>query len=307
MEVSGSESLRSQQIINAGVVSAQRDHFVFLSGAISGIVEGVTIQPLELLKTRFQINTGPPMSIIPALREIIREGGVRQLYRGALPEITGLVPRATAALSTLEFSRKEFRARNGGQLSVPAAYLSGAMAGVPEGIAFAPFQVIKVRLMAKEHLGRYRNTMDCLTKVISSEGVVALTIGLGPTLCRNCIWNSLYYGTMAQLDRELKPLENAYLNTGRTVLLGIAVGMTATCFNAPFDVVKSRFQSQLPDNRKYTSTIGALTTIYQEEGPQALYKGFWPKAMRLGIGQTFGLMVFQALLKVFDVHEEAEE
>lgn len=54
----------------------------------------------------------------------------------------------------------------------------------------------------------------------------------------------------------------------RTVLLGIAVGMTATCFNAPFDVVKSRFQSQMPDNRKYKSTVGALATIYREEGPQ---------------------------------------
>lgn len=55
---------------------------------------------------------------------------------------------------------------------------------------------------------------------------------------------------------------------GRTVLLGIAVGMTATCFNAPFDVVKSRFQSQLPDNRKYKTTVGALAIIYREEGPQ---------------------------------------
>jgi solute carrier family 25 2-oxodicarboxylate transporter 21 len=41
--------------------------------------------------------------------EIIAEGGVRQLYRGGAPEILGLIPRATAALSTLEFSRRLFR------------------------------------------------------------------------------------------------------------------------------------------------------------------------------------------------------
>jgi hypothetical protein len=34
---------------------------------------------------------------------------VRQLYRGGAPEILGLIPRATAALSTLEFSRRLFR------------------------------------------------------------------------------------------------------------------------------------------------------------------------------------------------------
>lgn len=36
-----------------------------------------------------------------------------------------------------------------------------------------------------------------VAQVISSEGIGALTIGLGPTLCRNCIWNSLYYGASA--------------------------------------------------------------------------------------------------------------
>lgn len=66
-----------------------REHYVFLSGAISGVIEGVTIQPLEMLKTRFQINTGEPLRIIPTIKEIIKEGGVLQLYRGGLPEITG--------------------------------------------------------------------------------------------------------------------------------------------------------------------------------------------------------------------------
>ncbi len=33
---------------------SDRDHMVFLAGAVSGIAEGLTIQPLEMLKTRFQ-------------------------------------------------------------------------------------------------------------------------------------------------------------------------------------------------------------------------------------------------------------
>lgn len=55
------------------------------------------------------------------------------------------------------------------------------------------------------------------------------------------------------------------------------------------DVVKSRFQALLPEDRVargYTSTLATLRRIYVEEGPRALYKGFVPKALRLGIGQT---------------------
>jgi solute carrier family 25 2-oxodicarboxylate transporter 21 len=40
--------------------------------------------------------------------------------------------------------------------------------------------------MAKEHLGRYRNTMHCLTEVLKAEGPSALFIGLAPTLLRYC-------------------------------------------------------------------------------------------------------------------------
>ncbi len=46
--------------------------YVFLCGAFSGIVEGVTVQPLELLKTRLQINEGKPMKLFTMVRDIIK-------------------------------------------------------------------------------------------------------------------------------------------------------------------------------------------------------------------------------------------
>jgi hypothetical protein len=45
-------------------------------------------------------------------------------------------------------------------------------------------------------------TMSCAIpwlQVLKSEGPLALTTGLGPTLYRNCIWNSIYYGTMHEV------------------------------------------------------------------------------------------------------------
>ncbi|KAI8468968.1 MAG: mitochondrial carrier domain-containing protein [Monoraphidium minutum] len=289
--------------------SASGGEYVFLAGAISGLAEGVTIQPLEMLKTRFQINAGGHLRLLPTIREIIAEGGVRQLYRGGLPEIAGLMPRASAAMSTLEFSRRMFRGLDeGGVLSPSYAYLSGALSGVSEGLAFAPFQVIKVRLMAKEHLGRYANTADCLRQVLRQEGPGALFIGLTPTLWRNCVWNSIYYGTTHELDRAMPELANPWAAAARQLVVGTGVGIVATCFNAPFDVVKSRFQSELPGSRRYTAVLPSLLLIAREEGPSALYRGFVPKALRLGIGQSVGLMTFQEMLKVFGAqHTPADD
>jgi hypothetical protein len=47
--------------------------------------------------------------------------------------------------------------------------------------------------------------------------------------------------------------------------------------------------------------FGTLAAIYREEGARALYKGFVPKALRLGVGQSVGLLCFQSLLRAWHV------
>eukprot|EP00882_Tetradesmus_deserticola_P033312 GHRQ01038039.1.p4 GENE.GHRQ01038039.1~~GHRQ01038039.1.p4 ORF type:complete len:109 (-),score=42.66 GHRQ01038039.1:297-623(-) len=54
-----------------------------------------------------------------------------------------------------------------------------------------------------------------------------------------------------------------------------------------------RFQSQLPGQGKYRRVVPSLLAIGREEGLAALYKGFVPKALRLGIGQSVGLVMFE--------------
>ena len=44
--------------------------------------------------------------------------------------------------------------------------------------------------------------------------------------------------------------------------------------------------------------------LRREEGPAALYRGFLPKAIRLGIGQTIGLMVFKRLLVAMEADQQ---
>jgi hypothetical protein len=54
------------------------------------------------------------------------------------------------------------------------------------------------------------------------------------------VWNSLYYGTTAELDKAMPALSNPWLTAVRQLLVGTCVGIAATVFNTPFDVCKSR-------------------------------------------------------------------
>ena len=78
---------------------------------------------------------------------------------------------------------------------------------------------------------------------------------------------------MAELEKRLPSMDPGVLGGLRTATLGFTVGVLATCFNVPFDVVKSRFQSQLPGGgggggggrggRKYTRVLSSLVLIYR--------------------------------------------
>ena len=69
---------------------------------------------------------------------------------------------------------------------------------------------------------------------------------------------------------------------------------------ATIDVAKSRIQAQCPNSKsmEYTSTIQALMKIGQTEELAALYKGFQPKALRMGIGGAVAVTAFEAVHEI---------
>jgi solute carrier family 25 2-oxodicarboxylate transporter 21 len=90
---------------------------------------------------------------------------------------------------------------------------------------------------------------------------------------------------------------------------GLVGGVTGTCFNCPLDVVKSRIQTQavVPGvTQKYTRVLPSLQTIAKEEGWRALYKGFAPKCIRMGLGGGVAMSVFDTSLAWLGAREEAD-
>ena len=81
---------------------------------------------------------------------------------------------------------------------------------------------------------------------------------------------------------------------GQTLLAGFTGGVIATCFNAPFDVVKSRFQQQSVEQR-YKYTLSTLYMIYKSSGIKGCYRGLEAKIIRMGIGGAVCMATFEGL------------
>jgi len=256
-----------------------------------------------MLKTRFQLSEGKNPSLRTAFGNVYREGGLRRFYRGMLPEMSSMVSKNAAMYSSYDFARVKLESHLGGP-GVCVEFLSALFASVPEAVTVTPFQVVKVRLQAREHLGRYRNTGHALATVVREEGPLALMAGLSVTIARNSVWNCVYFPTMFLVKHHAMPSteEGGLLHHLKTLSSGFLGGSFATCFNAPFDVAKSRIQSQVKGQpAKYTSIVSSLLLIAREEGPQALYKGFAPKVLRMGIGGGVAMSTFELSLGLLSV------
>lgn len=59
-----------------------------------------------------------------------------------------------------------------------------------------PFELVKVRMQAKENLGVYKTTWDATKQIVSKEGIVPLWTGLESQLWRNGVWNAAYFGVI---------------------------------------------------------------------------------------------------------------
>jgi hypothetical protein len=60
------------------------------------MVEAAVVHPLDMIKTRHQLNAQRNESIAATARGLIQEGGLARLYRGLLPELLGMMPTRSA-------------------------------------------------------------------------------------------------------------------------------------------------------------------------------------------------------------------
>lgn len=274
-----------------------------IAGGVAGTAEILAMYPLDVVKTRLQLQTSTIgrtlatneevyVGVYDAFRKIIKQEGFSKLYRGIASPIIAEAPKRAVKFATNEEYKKLFTMLSGGQLQTYHHMLSGALAGMTEAFVNCPFEVIKVRMQAKENLGVYKSTLDAAQATIKNEGLLCLYRGLEPLLWRNGIWNGAYFGSIGYIKSQIPKPDTQGGETLRNFFAGIIGGTFATTLNTPFDVVKSRMQNTQARGVG-NWTLPSLALMYREEGFRALYRGYVPRILRLGPGGGIMLVAFE--------------
>jgi len=286
----------------------------FVAGGGAGLIEILIMQPLDVVKTRFQIqvkgSAGAYNGLGDCFRTIYRTEGGRAFYKGIVPPICAETPkRATKffaferyAVGLTPIIGKE-GGKDGQKVRTPLVYsLAGFLCGATEAVVVNPFERVKIQLQAERGVST-NPWLKC--KEIYAKGgwntTDGLNRGLTSTIGRHAVWNCIYFGlyhTCKDVIPDRKEAgEMKYF--GMRVFLGLCAGTLASIVNIPYDVAKSRIQGPLvllPNGKeKYTGCHQTMMLVAKEEGPKALFKGLAPKLMRLGPSGAIMMLVYETL------------
>lgn len=160
----------------------------FISGSIAGLVQTIVCSPMELIKTRMQVQRSNHTNSqfknpFQCLRYIWQLKGYRGLFKGITITAARDVPGFASYFVTYNMIIQISATNNAGVLHT---LMAGGSAGIVSWLITMPMDVVKSRLQADGILGsvKYAGIIDCFRQSYNNEGIIFITHGLGFTLMR---------------------------------------------------------------------------------------------------------------------------
>ncbi|KAH9451381.1 hypothetical protein Pst134EB_018852 [Puccinia striiformis f. sp. tritici] len=305
--------------------------YTFTAGAIAGVTELLCLYPLDVVKTRIQLQGKVAIpgqesytGMVDCFQKIIKTEGFGRLYRGLVPPLMLEAPKRAVKFAANDFWATTYKGLTGSdKLTQNLSLLTGMSAGATESIVVVPFELVKIRLQDRN--SSYKGPLDVIMRTVKTHGIFGLYGGLESTFlaqrgelmfelfslplvmfdrvdCLLSWWNGGYFASIFKIRAMMPKADSKSREILNNFISGSIGGCLGTMVNTPFDVVKSRIQNTvvLPGEKpKYGWTYPAILTIAKEEGTGALYKGFIPKVLRLAPGGGVLLVVVEIVTGYF--------
>ncbi|CEP60397.1 NAD+ transporter LALA0_S01e09824g [Lachancea lanzarotensis] len=286
-----------------------------LAGAMAGFLAGVTVCPLDVAKTRLQAQGLRPASIkyyngiVGTLSTIVRDEGVRGLYKGLVPIVMGYFPTWMIYFTVYEKSKKRYP-QIFGSSDFFSHSLSALTAGSISTILTNPVWVVKTRLMLQTHVDKnstnYRGTFDAFYRIYTTEGFKTFYAGLLPSLF-GLLHVAIHFPIYEKLKVWLRcspsfiDSEDHKLDIFRLITASSVSKMVASTLTYPHEILRTRMQLKAPPiDRKSTSQVAthhALIRLvyltYTKEGLRGFYSGFTTNLVRTVPASAITLVSFE--------------
>ncbi|MEQ2314269.1 hypothetical protein AMECASPLE_010386 [Ameca splendens] len=178
----------------------------FLAGAAAGAIQCVICCPMELAKTRMQMQgTGEKKSkkkmyknSLDCLVRIYKKEGFKGINRGMVTTLMRETPGFGVYFLAYDMLTRSLGCEPEDPYMIPKLLFAGGMSGIASWLSTYPVDVIKSRLQADGVGGvnKYNSIMDCVKQSLQKEGYRVFTRGLTSTLLRAFPVNATTFATV---------------------------------------------------------------------------------------------------------------
>ena len=290
------------------------DHLI--SGLTAGSVSTLLLHPFDLIKTRLQASplTQPSHSTIPStpvtslsvLRAVVRDEGVRALWKGISPNFIGNTIAWGSYFFLYNAAKQRYQQLAQRQQLTAVEYLAcAALSGSCVAALTNPVWVVKTRMFLDSSVMAQsdQRLLPALLRLYREEGLRGLYRGFAPSVLgvSHGAVQFMTYEMAKQRLLDYKRRSNSAASSVSftpldTVGLAIASKVTAAVTTYPYQVIRT----QLQDKRVQPPLAGtwdAVKRVWAAGGVRGLYRG-------VVVGT---LKVIPSACVVFVVYEETEK
>ncbi|EEF49315.1 ADP,ATP carrier protein, putative [Ricinus communis] len=247
--------------------------------------------------------------MIPAIKNIWKEGGVLAFFRGNALNVLKVAPESALRFYTYEMLKEVIvKAKGEGNkadVGTTGRLFAGGFAGAVAQTAIYPMDLVKTRLQTYTcKNGKVPNLGAMSRDIWVQEGPRAFYRGLVPSL----LGIIPYAGIDLAAYETFKDMSKKYIlrdsEPGPLVQLGcgtLSGALGATCVY-PLQVVRTRMQAHRTNTgTAYEGMSDVFRRTFQHEGIRGLYKGIFPNMLKVVPSASITYMVYEAMKKRLDL------
>ncbi|KAH9743103.1 hypothetical protein KPL70_003188 [Citrus sinensis] len=291
-----------QAAIPEGISKHVHANRYLISGGVAGATSRTATAPLDRLKVVLQVQT-TRAHIMPAIRDIWRDGGISGFFRGNGLNVIKVAPESAIKFYTYERLKKLIAKVEGDEektnIGASGRLFAGGLAGAVAQTAIYPMDLVKTRLQTYVCEGGKVPKIGAMSRdILVQEGPRAFYRGLVPSL----LGIIPYAGIDLAAYESFKEMSKKYIlhdsEPGPLVQLGCGTfsgALGATCVY-PLQVVRTRMQAQRMNTESaYTGMSDVFKRTFKSEGLRGFYKGLFPNLLKRNYDCNYSIICLEEL------------
>ncbi|XP_017417640.1 folate transporter 1, chloroplastic isoform X4 [Vigna angularis] len=289
------------------------------AGAAAGFATVAVMHPLDVVRTRFQVNDGR-VSHLPSYKNtahavftIARSEGLRGLYAGFLPGVLGSTISWGLYFFFYDKAKQRYARNREGKLSPGLHLASAAEAGGLVSLCTNPVWLVKTRLQLQTPLHQtrpYSGIYDAFRTIMREEGFSALYRGIVPGLFL-VSHGAIQFTAYEELRKVIVDFKSKrstvhnqnpdkLLNSVDYAVLGATSKLAAILLTYPFQVMRARLQQRPSGDGvpRYMDTWHVVKETARFEGIRGYYRGITANLLKNAPASSITFIVYENVLKL---------